>query len=83
MDTIPCDGIGGTIKRLVARENLQNFAGDTQLPQHTHTIGSKEKEKLHSRMQEKGSNAEKSESQECKQKEKSLLTSKIRKQKTR
>ena len=29
MDTLSCDGTRGIIKRLVARENLQNFAGNT------------------------------------------------------
>ena len=48
---------------------------------HTHTLESKEKEKQHSRMQGKWSEMRNFPSQERKQKQKSLLTSKIRKQK--
>ena len=48
-----------------------------------HTLESKEKEKQHSRMQGKWSNAENFGSQECKQKEKSSHTGKIRNQKIR
>ena len=50
---------------------------------HTHTIERKEKEKEHSRMQVKWSKVENFPSEERKQKQKSLLTSKIRKQKER
>ena len=55
-----------------------------QPPPHTHTDSRKQRnEKQHPRMQEKWSNAENFGSQECKQKEKSSHTVKIRKQKTR